>query len=42
MRDLEARELARNVAMLIVQVFKSPGEIKVAVIRESRAVEYAR
>lgn len=42
MGDLEARELARNVAMRIEQDLKYPGEIKVAVIRESRAVEYAR
>lgn len=40
--DLEARELARNIAMRIEQELKYPGEIKVAVIRESRAIEYAR
>lgn len=42
MGDLEARELARNVAMRIEQELKYPGEIKVAVIRESRAIEFAR
>jgi ribonuclease Y len=42
MGDLEARELARNIAMRIEQELKYPGEIKVAVIRESRAIEYAR
>jgi ribonuclease Y len=40
--DLAARELARNVALRIEQEMKYPGEIKVAVIRESRAVEFAR
>jgi ribonuclease Y len=40
--DLEARDLARNVAMRVEQELKYPGEIKVAVIRESRAIEYAR
>ena len=42
MGDLEARELARNIAMRIEQELKYPGEIKVAVIRETRAIEYAR
>jgi len=40
--DIEARELARNVALRIEQELKYPGEIKVAVIRESRAIEVAR
>lgn len=40
--DLEARDLARNIAMRIEQELKYPGEIKVAVIRESRAIEFAR
>ncbi len=40
--DLEARELARNVATRIEQELKYPGEIKVAVIRESKAIEFAR
>jgi ribonuclease Y len=40
--DLEARDLARNVATRIEQEMKYPGEIKVAVIRESRAIEFAR
>jgi ribonuclease Y len=40
--DLAARELARNVALRIEQEMKYPGEIKVAVIRDSRAVEFAR
>lgn len=40
--DLQAKELARNIAVRIENELKYPGEIKVAVIRESRAVEYAR
>lgn len=40
--DVEAKELARTIAMRIEQELKYPGEIKVAVIRESRAIEYAR
>jgi len=42
MGDLEARELARNIAMRVEQELKYPGEIKVSVIRETRAIEYAR
>jgi ribonuclease Y len=40
--DLEAKNLAREIAIRIEKELKYPGEIKVAVIRESRAVEYAR
>ena len=40
--DLEARKLARDIAIRIEKELKYPGEIKVAVIRESRAIEYAR
>ena len=40
--DLEAKKLAREVALRIEQELKYPGEIKVHVIRESRAIEYAR
>lgn len=40
--DLEARELARNIALRIEQELKYPGEIKVNVIRESRTIEFAR
>ena len=42
MNDLESRELARNIALRIENELKYPGEIKVAVIRETRAVEFAR
>lgn len=40
--DLQARELARNIATRVESELKYPGEIKVHVIRESRVVEYAR
>ncbi len=40
--DLQARDLARNIALRIEQELKYPGEIKVNVIRESRTVEFAR
>lgn len=40
--DLQARELARNIANRIEQEMKYPGEIKVNVIRESRTIEFAR
>jgi len=40
--DLTAKKLAREVANRIQEELKYPGEIKVTVIRENRAVEYAR
>ncbi len=40
--DLEARDLAREIARRIEGELKYPGEIKVHVIRESRVIEYAR
>ena len=42
MTDYEARELARNVALRVENELKYPGEIKVNVIRELRAIEFAR
>lgn len=42
MTDFQARELARNVALRIENELKYPGEIKVNVIRETRAIEFAR
>ncbi len=42
MTDFAARELARNIAVRIENELKYPGEIKVAVIRETRAIEFAR
>ncbi|MBI5400927.1 MAG: ribonuclease Y [Candidatus Yonathbacteria bacterium] len=40
--DFEAKTLARDIALRVEKELKYPGEIKVAVIRESRAIEYAR
>ena len=40
--DLEAKNLARDVATRIENEMKYPGEIKVTVIRESRVIEYAK
>ena len=40
--DIEAHNLARSIATDIEEKLRYPGEIKVHVIRESRAVEYAR
>jgi ribonuclease Y len=42
MSDFAARDLARNIALRIENELKYPGEIKVLVIRETRAIEYAR
>ncbi len=42
MSDFQARELARNIAKRIEEDLKYPGEIKVNVIRELRAIEFAR
>ncbi len=40
--DLTALQLARDVAKRVETELKYPGEIKVNVIRETRAIEYAR
>lgn len=40
--DLEAKNMARNIALRIERELKYPGEIKVNVIRESRSIEFAR
>jgi ribonuclease Y len=40
--DIEAKNLARNMAEKIEAELKYPGEIKVTVIRETRVIEYAR
>jgi ribonuclease Y len=42
MTDFQARELARSIALRIGNELKYPGEIKVNVIRELRAIEFAR
>lgn len=40
--DLEAKNLARDIALKIEKDLKYPGEIKVIVIREMRTMEFAR
>lgn len=40
--DMEARDLARQIALRIEQELRYPGEIKINVIRESRTIEFAR
>jgi len=40
--DLTSRQLANDIAKKIEEELRYPGEIKVTVVRESRAVEYAR
>ena len=40
--DLSALKLARDIAKKVESEMKYPGEIKVNVIRETRAIEYAR
>ncbi len=40
--DFDARDLARNVALRVENEMKYPGEVKVNVIRELRAIEFAR
>ncbi|MGM0482435.1 MAG: ribonuclease Y [Patescibacteria group bacterium] len=40
--DLEAKQIAREIALKIEQELKYPGEVKVNVIREYRVTEYAR
>lgn len=40
--DIEAKEMARNIAKKIEQELTYPGEIKVTMIRENRMIEYAR
>jgi len=40
--DLQSYKIAENIAKKIEEDLKYPGEIKVTVIRENRAIEYAR
>jgi ribonuclease Y len=40
--ELEAKDMARDIAIKIEHDLKYPGEIKVNIIRESRFVEFAR
>jgi ribonucrease Y len=40
--DIEAKNLARDIALKIEKDLKYPGEIKIIVIRETRTMEFAR
>ncbi|MCP4424478.1 MAG: ribonuclease Y, partial [Chloroflexi bacterium] len=40
--DLAATRLARNIAKKIEETMQYPGQIKVTVIRENRAIDYAK
>ncbi|OHA20471.1 MAG: ribonuclease Y [Candidatus Taylorbacteria bacterium RIFCSPHIGHO2_01_FULL_45_63] len=40
--DLDAKKLARDIALRIENELKYPGEIKVNIIRETRSIEFAR
>lgn len=40
--DLEAKRLARNIALDIENQLRYPGQIKITIIRENRIVDYAR
>ncbi|MBL7045461.1 MAG: ribonuclease Y [Parcubacteria group bacterium] len=40
--DVEAKKMARDIALQIESELKYPGEIKVNVIRENRVIEFAR
>jgi ribonuclease Y len=40
--DIDARNIARDIAIRVGQELKFPGEIKVTVIRETRVIEFAR
>jgi ribonuclease Y len=40
--DIEAKKLARDIALRIENELKYPGEIKVTVIRENRVIDFAR
>lgn len=40
--DLEAKKMARDIAIRIEHELRYPGEIKVNVIREARSIEFAR
>lgn len=40
--DLEARNLAKEIAQRVQEELRYPGEIKVNVIRETRVIEYAK
>ena len=40
--DIQAKKMARKIALRIEEELKYPGEIKVTLIRETRIIDYAR
>ena len=40
--DIEAKNMAREIALRIEKDLKYPGEIKITVIRENRIIDFAR
>jgi len=42
MSDDEATKMARDVAKKIEESMQYPGQIKVTIVRETRAVDYAK
>lgn len=42
LNDMQAKRIARDMAIRIEQELRYPGEIKITVIRENRVIEYAR
>ena len=40
--DYTAQQMARDIANQVEETMQYPGQIKVTVIRETRAVEYAK